>query len=374
MSPPPPPTTDDAETKKPLSSLSNSIHDTDGRLRKLLKDDADLQLWLQHTRYFDLGHRERVLESVRKLKVVEEEREKLMLELRLVQATSSSSCPKTSRRIRSTSASVTDEASVVADDDVVVVAPQPSTTKPAKAATDTRFFLVKCFNTANIYMSQRDGLWVTQTKNGEVFTQAFKECQSVILFFSINKSRGFQGFARMMSVPDAALPKPDWIQKINLKAATDPFRVDWINTAVTEFDQVGDLKNPLNEFRSVVVGRDGQEYPPECGLKMMALLSQAAIKPSYAAAAAAGTSSNHNNNNNSAVVTIPSRLPSTGRCSVNSLRNASPGASSGATPSSRPWRAARHRDASPTPMPAASVPSSSVELSSQKSHPNLIDC
>ncbi|RCI10234.1 hypothetical protein L249_8534 [Ophiocordyceps polyrhachis-furcata BCC 54312] len=355
MSPPPPRT--DADAKKPLSSLSNSIHDTEGRLRRLVKDDADLQLWLQHTRYFDLGHRKRVLESIRKLKVVEEEREKLMLELRLAQASSSSS-PKLPPRLRSTSASVTDEGSV-ADDDVAV-ASHSSTTRAAKVATDTRFFLVKCFNTANIYMSQRDGLWVTQTKNGDVFSQAFNDCQSVILFFSINKSRGFQGFARMMSVPDAALPKPDWIQKINLKAATDPFRVEWINTAVTEFDQVGDLKNPLNEFRSVVVGRDGQEYPPECGLKMMALLSQAAIKPSYAAAAAAA-------NNNSAV-TIPSRLPL-----MNSLQNASPSASV-APPSSRPWRASRHRDASPTPLPAASAPSLSVELSSQKSHPNLIDC
>ncbi|RDA92425.1 hypothetical protein CP533_4703 [Ophiocordyceps camponoti-saundersi (nom. inval.)] len=363
MSPPPPPSTADVEAKKQLSSLSNSIHDTEGRLRRLLKDDADLQLWLQHTRYFDLDHRRRVLDNVRKLKLVEEEREKLMLELRIAQASSS---PKLSRHLMSASGSATDEASVAADDDVAAVA-SASSTRPVKAATDTRFFLVKCFNTANIYMSQRDGLWVTQTKNGEVFAQAFKECQSVILFFSINKSRGFQGFARMMSVPDANLPKPDWIQKINLKAATDPFRVEWINTAVTEFDQVGDLKNPLNEFRSVVVGRDGQEYPPECGLKMMALLSQAAIKPSYAAAAAATTT------NNSAVTTIPSRLPSTGRCSITSLQNASPGASV-PSPSSRPWRASRHRDPSPTPLPAASVPSSSVELSSQKSHPNLIDC
>ena len=38
------------------------------------------------------------------------------------------------------------------------------------------------------------GLWVTQAKNGAVFTKAFLECQSVILFFSINKSHCFQGF------------------------------------------------------------------------------------------------------------------------------------------------------------------------------------
>lgn len=46
----------------------------------------------------------------------------------------------------------------------------------------------------------RQGLWVTQAKNGPAFTEAFKECQSVILFFSINKSHGFQGFVSQPSI------------------------------------------------------------------------------------------------------------------------------------------------------------------------------
>lgn len=78
----------------------------------------------------------------------------------------------------------------------------------------------------------------------------------------------------MTSAPDPALVKPDWVRNINLAARTEPFRIEWISTAETEFDGVGDLKNPLNEFRSIVVGRDGQEYPPECGRKMMALLNR----------------------------------------------------------------------------------------------------
>ncbi|PFH56934.1 hypothetical protein XA68_15747 [Ophiocordyceps unilateralis] len=351
---------------KPSSALPNStsaaVHESgsgDGRLRRLLKDDTDLRLWLQHTRYFDVAHRDRVLDGIRKLQAIDEERKKLMVELQgaaggLMQVPS----PKVPRQVTSPpSGSATDSAnagSSAADEDLA------ATTLPLK---DTRFFLVKCFNTANIYMSQRDGLWVTQTKNGDVFSQAFRECQSVILFFSINKSRGFQGFARMLSAPDPGLPKPDWIQRINLKAATDPFRVEWINTAVTEFDQVGDLKNSLNEFRSVVVGRDGQEYPPECGLKMMALLSQAAIKPSY-----------------SAVVGPAPKLPSTGRSSL-TAGPPSTGFSTAAAdvaavpPSSRPWRAVRHRELSPpqTPQPAVSTPPV-AELSSQKGHLNLIDC
>lgn len=83
----------------------------------------------------------------------------------------------------------------------------------------------------------------------------------------------------MTSAPDPTLSRPDWIQKINLTSVTHPFRVEWINTAETDFDDVGDLKNPLNEFRSVVVGRDGQEYPADCGRKMIALMNAAVQRP-----------------------------------------------------------------------------------------------
>lgn len=86
----------------------------------------------------------------------------------------------------------------------------------------------------------------------------------------------------MTSAPDAALRKPEWIRNINLAAVTEPFGVEWICTATTDFDGVGDLKNPFNERRSVVVGRDGQEYPPDCGRRMMALLSQPAAAPAPA--------------------------------------------------------------------------------------------
>ncbi|PHH80555.1 hypothetical protein CDD80_1067 [Ophiocordyceps camponoti-rufipedis] len=382
----------DVEAKSPSAlsiSTSTAHHEPDGRLRRLLRDDADLRLWLQHTRYFDVAHRQRILDGMRKLQAIDQEREKVIVELQgatgeLVRIPPPPPPPpppqqQQQQQVTSLSGSASDSANAgsSAGDEEVVPASVPakgsaaivfSLPRPAKIKADTRFFLVKCFNTANIYMSQRDGLWVTQNKNGEVFEQAFRECQSVILFFSINKSRGFQGFARMLSAPDPALPKPDWIQRINLKAATDPFRVEWINTAVTEFDQVGDLKNPLNEFRSVVVGRDGQEYPPECGLKMMALLSQTAIKPSYSAVVVAAP--------------LP-KQPPTGRSSTSAFPPAAhPQADSSSSttaiqppPSSRPWRAIRHRELSPsrTPLPPPST-TSVPELSSQRSHPNLIDC
>ncbi|POR37356.1 Uncharacterized protein TPAR_02433 [Tolypocladium paradoxum] len=302
---------------------SGDAIDNAASLQRLLLHNADLALWLEHTRFFDLAHRERVLSGLRKLKSMEEERAKLLQELHgstggLMQSpaaqtsslTQSPAAQSTTEVTTSkplpppsptyfasstpTSASGSIHGGFTADRTMAPPLPLAATStikgtpgyfKPrrhlAHAVTDSRFFLVKCSNTANVYMSQRDvsGLWVTQAKNGPAFTEAFKDCQSVILFFSINKSRGFQGFARMVSAPDPTIAKPDWIQKINLTAVTDPFRVEWINTAETDFDDVGELKNPMNEYRSVVVGRDGQEYPPECGRKMIALMNAAAQRP-----------------------------------------------------------------------------------------------
>ncbi|GJN73651.1 hypothetical protein PLICBS_007733 [Purpureocillium lilacinum] len=285
----------------------------DAVLLELLQGDTDLKLWLEHTHYFDLAHRERVVEGMKKLRAVEEEREKLLQELhgtagpgvsgpvagptytpapesalegRVIGASSMAtpnfmmpSCETASfsegsfanAPAASTAAPGSPSGAVVA----VAAGHSARRTSPDLLKV-TRFFLVKCFNTSNVYMSQRDGLWMTQAKNGPAFTEAFEECESVVLFFSINKSHGFQGVARMTSAPDASIPMPDWMANVNLPAVTDPFRIEWITKTETDFERFGGLFNPLNEGRPVVVGRDGLEYPAYLGRKMMELMMTAA--------------------------------------------------------------------------------------------------
>jgi hypothetical protein len=69
---------------------------------------------------------------------------------------------------------------------------------------------------------------------------------------------------------------------------TEPFRIDWINEAETPFSQMGDLKNPYNEYNPVFVGRDGQEYPEDCGRRMMGIMDRVkaaqAVHPPIASA------------------------------------------------------------------------------------------
>ncbi|KAJ6438954.1 artemis protein [Purpureocillium lavendulum] len=274
------------------------------QLVALLQEDADLRLWLEYTRYFDPAHRERVLEGIKKLRAVEEERDKLLQELQSTAVTSPVSASMGSFTPAPVPSSMTTHAGSTAlvpfiasgsiaasftedslssgvsplairrrvGEGVALAMPKPI----ARATTqDSRFFLIKCFNTANVYLSQRDGLWVTQAKNSTAFTEAFQQCKSVLLFFSINKSHGFQGVARMTSAPDKSIRKPSWIANINLTAVTPPFRVEWIVKSEVDFDRFADIQNPLNEDRAVVVGRDGQEYPSDVGRTMLAIMKAA---------------------------------------------------------------------------------------------------
>lgn len=38
------------------------------------------------------------------------------------------------------------------------------------------------------------GTWATQKKNLDTLTEAYKTCRNVILFFSVNNSKAFQGY------------------------------------------------------------------------------------------------------------------------------------------------------------------------------------
>lgn len=178
-------------------------------LLALIRDDADLCIWLQHTGYFNLARRERVLEGIRKLQAVDEERHKLVLELHtetagLFQPSSSLPVPSSSSpslscasvlsvaagagaypdvpgaaRVASSSPASTatssvaesvpdasaarherrgadpeEEPSPLASARLRSASGRPGGAAPGRA--DTRFFLVKCFDSVNVYMSQRD--------------------------------------------------------------------------------------------------------------------------------------------------------------------------------------------------------------------------
>lgn len=135
---------------------------------------------------------------------------------------------------------------------------------------DARYFMIKSWNAENVEIAKRDGTWATQQKNLETLTEAYNTRRHVILFFSVNNSRAFQGYARMASAPGAA-PTPSWAKQL-IWESTPPFYIEWISTNETRFNRCGQLKNAFNEGQAVLVGRDGQEIEQKCGRGLCELI------------------------------------------------------------------------------------------------------
>lgn len=77
----------------------------------------------------------------------------------------------------------------------------------------------------------------------------------------------------MTTAPSPDVATANWMGNISWEAS-DPFRVEWLNTCRTEFWNVGDLKNSFNDEAPVFVGRDGQEYPESCGRKIIEIINR----------------------------------------------------------------------------------------------------
>ncbi|KAK4666015.1 hypothetical protein QC763_407560 [Podospora pseudopauciseta] len=133
---------------------------------------------------------------------------------------------------------------------------------------DTRFFIVKSFNEQNVEQCMEDNIWTTQAKNSSTFTEAFNQCRNVILFFSINQSGHFQGYARMTTAPSSKIPRPCWMKSLPW-GTSEPFRLEWLSTTPLEFRRVRRVTNPLNEGLPVFVGKDGQEIETSVGHELL---------------------------------------------------------------------------------------------------------
>ncbi|KAI0016784.1 YT521-B-like domain-containing protein [Xylariomycetidae sp. FL0641] len=141
---------------------------------------------------------------------------------------------------------------------------------------ETRFFIVKSFNFANVYACQDDGVWATSAANADLFTRAFAECKNVILFFSTNRSRLFNGYARMESAPSSAIEKPGWYHEFR-GAISEPFEVQWISKMAVEDRYLRHISNALNAGLSITRSRDGQEVDGASGREMLEIMNREAL-------------------------------------------------------------------------------------------------
>ncbi|KAH9504908.1 YTH domain-containing protein 1 [Bulinus truncatus] len=130
-----------------------------------------------------------------------------------------------------------------------------------------RFFLVKSNNHENVALAKAKGVWSTPPQNEARFNQAFRECDNVILIFSVKESGKFQGFARLAEESTKDHPPIRWVLPPGMtsKALSGVFKLDWVTRRDLDFPKTNHLLNAWNENKRVKIGRDGQEIEPRCG-------------------------------------------------------------------------------------------------------------
>eukprot|EP00371_Babesia_bovis_P003106 XP_001611753.1 YT521-B-like family protein [Babesia bovis T2Bo] len=124
---------------------------------------------------------------------------------------------------------------------------------------NTKCFMIKSNNMMNIYFSICYGIWATGINNTAKLINAFQSCEHVILIFSGNESGGFQGYARMMTLPISGLYKGIWGSFQSRLG--DNFRVKWIKQCSVEFEVLRHVTNQYNQNLPLKKSRDGTELP-----------------------------------------------------------------------------------------------------------------
>ncbi|KAK9780075.1 putative YT521-B-like domain-containing protein [Seiridium cardinale] len=140
---------------------------------------------------------------------------------------------------------------------------------------DTRFFVIKSYTLENVEDSMEDGIWASKHDNAKKLVEAFNTCKNVILIFSANQSRKFQGYARMTGTPSGDLPKPKWWTAIKWPIS-EPYTIEWISKTPMDDDRSRALKNSLNDDLPVTRSRDCQELDEYCGRTMISMLNSEA--------------------------------------------------------------------------------------------------
>nr|XP_025885120.1 30-kDa cleavage and polyadenylation specificity factor 30 isoform X2 [Solanum lycopersicum] len=92
----------------------------------------------------------------------------------------------------------------------------------------SRYFIVKSCNRENLELSVQQGVWATQRSNEAKLNEAFDSVENVILIFSINRTRHFQGLAKMTSRIGGAAKGGNWKHEHGTAHYGRNFSVKWL--------------------------------------------------------------------------------------------------------------------------------------------------
>lgn len=151
---------------------------------------------------------------------------------------------------------------------------QPNTVSAAMPLPQghSRYFIVKSSNRENLELSVQQGMWATQRNNEAKLNEAFDSCDNVILIFSINRTRHFQGCAKMMSKIGGFVGGGGWKYAHGTAHYGRNFSLKWLKLCELTFQKTRHLRNPYNENLPVKISRDCQELENSIGEQLASLL------------------------------------------------------------------------------------------------------
>ncbi|KAH0893801.1 hypothetical protein HID58_056230 [Brassica napus] len=134
------------------------------------------------------------------------------------------------------------------------------------------YFVVKSNNSENFELSVQQGVWATQRSNEAKLNEAFDIVDNVILIFSVNRTRHFQGCAKMTSRIGGYIGGGNWKNEHGTQQYGGNFSVKWLKLCELSFHKTRNLRNPYNENLPVKISRDCQELEPSVGEELASLL------------------------------------------------------------------------------------------------------
>ncbi|KAJ4981486.1 hypothetical protein NE237_032323 [Protea cynaroides] len=136
----------------------------------------------------------------------------------------------------------------------------------------SRYFIVKSCNLENLELSVQQGVWATQRSNEAKLNEAFDSVEHVVLIFSVNRTRHFQGCAKMTSKIGGFVGGGNWKHAHGTAHYGRNFSMKWLKLCELSFHKTRHLRNPYNENLPVKISRDCQELEPSIGEQLASLL------------------------------------------------------------------------------------------------------
>ncbi len=139
---------------------------------------------------------------------------------------------------------------------------------PFSMEKNIKFFILKSANYENLAASASHGKWIVRKFLVPDLNDAFTSCDGVILFFSVVNSRQFQGIASMKS--EIPVLESNGGTECNDIASqmvfSTEFSVEWLKLCEVPFEQMVDLRNPLDDNAPLIRSLDGQEVERKTGI------------------------------------------------------------------------------------------------------------